>query len=280
MVEAPAPTPLTEVESALPSEAVVMPCRYGKMMFLRNDRYIGRSLEVYGEYSEHEIAVLRQCVRPGDTVFDVGANIGTLTLPLSQFVGSTGWVAAFEPQRPIYHLLCGNLALNEIANVHAVHCAIGATDSLIRVPLLNYRLVDNYGGVAIGAEVGDEVRLRTIDGMYLQQLRLIKIDVEGQEIEVIRGAAQTISRLRPLMFVENDRRDRSAALIAAIQALGYRLWWHFSPLFNPANFRGVAENVFGSPGSMNMVCVHRDLWFPVEGLREVTGPEDWAFPDV
>ena len=58
----------------------VKDCRHGRLMYLLNDAYIGRSLDVYGEYSEGEIALFRQLLRPGDVAVDVGANIGALTI--------------------------------------------------------------------------------------------------------------------------------------------------------------------------------------------------------
>ena len=58
----------------------VKACRYGVMMYLPNDQYIGKSLDLYGEFSEDEIAIFRQIVRPGATVIDVGANIGCHTV--------------------------------------------------------------------------------------------------------------------------------------------------------------------------------------------------------
>ena len=69
-------------------------CRYGWMLYA--GPYIGKSFDVYGEYSESELSLLRQFIRSGDTVIDVGANIGDLTVPLSQMVGSAGRIYAIE----------------------------------------------------------------------------------------------------------------------------------------------------------------------------------------
>src|SRR5260221_8576585 len=162
-------------------------CRYGTMMFPLNDQYIGRSLDLYGEYSEAEVDVFKFILRPGDVVIDAGANMGALTLPFSRLVGETGSVIAFEPQRPMFYLLCGNLAINTIENVAAIQAALGAAPGTILVPLLRPQGHYNFGGVSIGGPTGDPVRLRTIDQLGLPALRLLKIDVEGAELGVIQG---------------------------------------------------------------------------------------------
>ena len=89
-------------------------CRHGTMLFNAGDIYIGASLAAYGEFSEGEVALFRQLLRPGMTALDVGANIGAFTLPMARLVGATGRVIAWEPQRIVVQTLCANLALNAI----------------------------------------------------------------------------------------------------------------------------------------------------------------------
>ena len=97
-------------------------CRYGWM--LHSGPYIGKCFELYGQYSESEVSVFRGFVKPGDTALDIGANIGSLTVPMSHFVGDKGRVYAVELHIDTYHALCANLALNGIRNVKALNCFI------------------------------------------------------------------------------------------------------------------------------------------------------------
>jgi hypothetical protein len=94
------------------------------------------------------------------------------------------------------------------------------------------------------------------------------------EGEAIAGAEQTIQRFRPVLYVENDREEKSAALIGQLFSLGYRLYWHMPPLFNPKNFFGASENVFGPRYSGNMLGIHASVEQRIEGLREIHEPGD------
>ncbi len=76
-------------------------CKYGKMAYLPNDTYIGGSLEAYGEQHETELQVLFQLVKEGDTVIDVGANIGTISIPIAKYVGKSGKVISFGLGDPL-----------------------------------------------------------------------------------------------------------------------------------------------------------------------------------
>lgn len=77
-------------------------CRHGRMAFLRRDQYVGRSLALYGEFSQFETELFAQFIRPGMAVVEVGANIGAHTVSLAQMVGPHGAVFALEPQRVIF----------------------------------------------------------------------------------------------------------------------------------------------------------------------------------
>jgi FkbM family methyltransferase len=249
-------------------------CRHGTMMYLRRDMYVGRSFAEYGEYSEGEVDVFRQCLRAGDVALDIGANFGSHTIPMARLVGPSGNVYAFEPQRILFQILCGNIALNEIANVNALPVALGRAAGRTKVPALDYRGANNFGGIALGATQGEDVSVVTLDQLEVTRARLIKIDVEGMEIDVLAGAKQTLARCRPFLYVENDRAHKAEALVAQLQEDGYRMWWHVPPLYNPANFLGNPTNVFGNVASFNMLCVPREMATQVSGMPEITSPQE------
>jgi FkbM family methyltransferase len=257
------------------SATALKQCRYGRMLYLRRDQYIGRSLDLYGEFSEGECQLFAQLLQPGQIVAEIGANIGAHTVYLAKRVGPSGTVLAFEPQRAMFYLLCANLALNEQFQVHAYRTALGAAPGSIKVPAVDHRAAGNFGGVSLHhGETGEDVPLVTLDGFALPSLRLLKVDVEGMETEVLLGARQTIARCRPILYVENDRQEKSAQLIRTIEDLGYDLYWHLPPLFSPDNFAGCRDNVFPGIVSENMLGIPKEMGMPVSGSRRVAGPED------
>ncbi|MBP88912.1 MAG: hypothetical protein CMJ64_19725 [Planctomycetaceae bacterium] len=247
--------------------------RHGYMLFNQNDMYIGRSFDEYGEFSEGEIDMFRRIVGEGDIVVEAGGNIGAHTVALAKLVGQQGRVYTFEPQRIVFQALCANIALNSLSNVEAQNVAVGAAPAEIVVPDLSPDNETNFGGLGLGEyETGEKRAVITLDSLGLDRCRLLKIDVEGMELGVLQGAGQLIRECQPIMYIENDREDRSAALIEHIGGLGYRMFWHSPPMYREGNYFGNEKNAFGRIVSVNMLCVHKDEDFVTDGLREVEGP--------
>lgn len=240
------------LDRASADQVVVTPCRYGRMMHLAQDMYMGRAFTEYGEYSESEVELWRTLLQPDAIVADVGANIGAHTVALAQLV-PRGIVFAFEPLRFMYNLLCGNLALNGITNVLAFNAAAGAARGQITVPAIDYTQEGNYGGVALGAvKQGNPIPVLRLDDV-LPTVTLIKADVEGMEKAVLQGAQRLISRYRPVLYLENNPGPQQQDLIDYVHALSYDLWWHCAPHFNPQNFRGNQVNIYDDVVSFNMI---------------------------
>ena len=130
--------------------------RHGYVLYNVNDRYIGRSVEHYGEWSPGETALFGQFCRQGHYVVDVGANIGTHTLAFARLVGRAGRVFAFEAQRMVAQVLVANVALNSLTNVHAYHLGVGAEDGALWLADIDYSAEGNFGGVSLGAAARPE----------------------------------------------------------------------------------------------------------------------------
>ncbi len=260
--------------------------RHGYVLYNVNDWYIGRSVEHYGEWSPGETALFDQLCRPGHYVVDVGAHIGTHTLTFARRVGEQGRVFAFEPQRMVAQVLAANVALNSLTNVHTYHLGVGAEAGVRRLSDIDYSRKGNFGGASLDALVrpdGDprakyRVAVVRLDDFYDQpRLDLVKIDVQGMEADVLRGAGALIGRHRPVIYAENDYAQKSAELVGLIRSHGYRLFWHRPPLYSPDNFAESTRNIFeGRVVSLNMLCVHAEARLEVRGLEEIT--DDDAHP--
>jgi FkbM family methyltransferase len=143
---------------------------------------------------------------PDCVAVDAGANIGLVAVPLAQATASRGGIVhAFEVQRMMYYALCGTVALNDIENLLVHHKALGAELSVLTAARPDYSAPRDFGLFSLtdqsipGVETIDVV---TIDSLGLPRLDLLKIDVEGMEIEVLQGARRTVERFRPCVWVE------------------------------------------------------------------------------
>src|SRR5258706_14000830 len=137
--------------------------RHGTFSYLPNDMFVGRSLDLYGEFSEQETVLFQQLLPPGAVAVEAGANLGALTVPIAKAVGPTGKVFAYEPQRVIAALLRRNVAQNALAHVEVREAALGRTPGSLRVPELDYRAVENFGGLSLTTDRGHAVQVETID---------------------------------------------------------------------------------------------------------------------
>jgi len=169
-----------------------------------------------GRYEPEQMEFCADHIQPGHVVFDVGANLGYLTLLFSKLVGQSGRVLAFEPAADVACCLETHVRCNKRSNVSIHPVALGDRQGVVRF--------ENAGGTGTGRLADDggvEVELTTIDNIVRDQGVLpnfIKIDVEGAGAEVLRGATQTIGRSRPVVYLSlhsAHERDRSMELLSS-----------------------------------------------------------------
>ena len=254
---------------------VLKECRHGFFLYNRNDTFIGRSLDIYGEWCEGELVALFQVVQPGHVVIDVGANIGTHTVPLAKKVTETGMTLAFEPQRQAFNYLTANLVVNNLLNVATFQNAVSDTAGVLHLPWRDPRLAFNFGGVKLEeSSEGEPVDVLTLDHFGLERVNLIKVDVEGMERKVLEGAAATIKRARPVLFVETTTVNHRE-VIEILRDYRYDCWWHIATYYNGDNFFHNPEDVFSDihPES-NLLCFPREESARIDGMEKVAGGDD------
>lgn len=251
--------------------------RHGLFLINSNDYYIGRSFLHYGEYSEMEYAVIEQLVQPGRDIVELGANIGSFSVPLAKKArDSQRSLLVVEPQPVIFQNLCANLALNSLWNVRAENIACADFTGSLFFPPIDYGRPNNFGGISARIEADPKVAVRvrcdTLDNIIPENfdVGLIKIDVEGFELEVLKGAVQTIAHFHPIIYLENDRIEKSQALIEWLWAADYELWWHLPQHCSADNFAGSQENIFGADmTSVNMIAVPPNSALRLQDFRKV-----------
>jgi FkbM family methyltransferase len=172
----------------------------------------------------------------GVVALDAGANIGVHTVEWARAMFGWGRVIAFEAQEHVFYALAGNIALNNCFNASARWSALGERDGHIDIPEPDYLRPGSFGslelrqrakgefiGQAVSYAAEDCVRtpMVAIDSLALDRLDFLKIDVEGMEIEVLRGARATLEKCRPIVMLEVTKSD-GAALQAFLRDLGFR----------------------------------------------------------
>lgn len=201
--------------------------KFGPMLVPPYDVYLSQAMIRQGEYAPDEFETWAPYVRPGAVVVDVGANFGSHTFAFAQAVGVTGMVHAVEPQRMLYYMLCGTIAMLGANNVHPHHLALGRETGEVRVPQPDYSATANFGAMELAeSRFGEPVPRMPLDVLRLPRVDFLKIDVEGMELDVLLGASETIKRHRPVMAIEADREQNVAALLGFLRTHGYRAWWH------------------------------------------------------
>ncbi|HEY5008202.1 MAG TPA: FkbM family methyltransferase [Caulobacteraceae bacterium] len=221
--------------------SIVLPTVYGQMIVNRHDTKRTQALISTGRAHDHEeIAMLTTCLklRGGDgMVVDAGSNVGTHALAFAAAIGPGRPVHAFEPQRLIFNMLAGNVALNAATNIHCHNVALGDRDGRIAAPQFDYTKPLNFGAVEFGGvqrepleqQPGDDparrehVPLARLDSFQFGPIALLKIDVEGMEMQLLDGATQTVQRTRPIIYVEYHKSD-GAALSARVSAWDYAVY--------------------------------------------------------
>jgi FkbM family methyltransferase len=183
---------------------------------------------------EKEFGFLDSFLQPGDWALDIGANVGHYTNRMSELVGPSGRVVALEPVPETFALLAGNARLFRHENVSLLNVA--ASDQVaavgMQIPRFSDGLTNFYQARLASNGNGLAVLTLPVDALSLPAIRLVKIDVEGHELPVLRGMRMLLDRDHPVMIVETGAQET----LDLLNGLGYTI-----------------ERL---PGSSNVLCRH------------------------
>ena len=232
--------------------------KHGNFMFYNYDEYVGLSIREYGEWSEKLLQKILLLINESDYVIDIGSHVGLMTIPIAKKIGSKGMVYSFEPQKMLYFLQCGNLALNNIKNVEIFNAAMGKSNGKLFVDDIDYSDVGNFGGFGIkkGYDYSKFIKtnknkpmkvvVKNLDQfLNLKKCNLIKLEAESLETKILQGGLKFLEKFRPTMIIENDPLEPSE-LNKFLFSQNYDLYWISYRLFQENNYFINSKNYFNT----------------------------------
>jgi len=197
---------------------VLVTCDHGLLIVNRfdNDCSVGRFILDHGNNNTIEADFTIQALESNESpiVFDIGSNIGTYAYWLAKRYPK-GKIYCFEPQRIIFQMLCGNMAINNLFNVHAFNLALSDTCEMIETHEVNYGAPGCFSVYSLDPSIENKfettenkcmIQCMTIDSFVemhcIEKIDFMKIDAEGFDLKILNGAKKTIEKLEPDLFVE------------------------------------------------------------------------------
>jgi FkbM family methyltransferase len=226
----------------------------GEQFFFRRDDTIGESLRRYGEWARNEMDYFANFISLGDFVVDIGCNVGTHTMFFSEKVGINGHVFSIDAQMAAIALTSLTASVQRRDNISVFNVAVGEKYELVKFPNPDYNLQNNFGALrkSDGGKVVPQIQL---DGLKLNKVDFIKMDIEGDELNALKGAQETISQHRPKISCEILEESAKTGIMNFLDDFGYIYEDHTIPAFNPKNFLSGEFNIFGPATERVMVCI-------------------------
>lgn len=248
----------------------------GQIMVVDPFDSVGRRIARDGCYEPETVMLLQKLLQPGMVVLDVGAHVGQHSLIASRMVGEQGQVHAFEPDPATFGELVRNVSMNVCSNVTCNQTALSDNPGRAALYLSS---VDNVGRASLRpqfrhSEHQADVEVRTLDeyadSAALPRIDLIKADIEGAELPLLRGGREVIGRFGPVLLLELSVHGRAFGygtedLVAQLEEWGYALYRVGA--IPVARYSPSPED----PTWFNVLGVHRDQ-VPILRSR-------WILPD-
>ncbi|MDP4604787.1 MAG: FkbM family methyltransferase [Erythrobacter sp.] len=230
----------------------------GMKVWIDREQAIDMRLYATGDYEPETLTVLAKLATPNSVVIDIGANIGLVSMWLSQCVGTEGKVIAVEPSRWACDCIERNLQLSGISNVDVVHAAASDSTGVAELDVINGYRIDN-----LDTRKSERVSFVTVDEIIrdknIDSISVLKIDTDGFEMGVFRGAHNTLSNLKPALVFEygpDHLRKHSGVepefLISFLNEYDYEIYGEdLKPL-------DVKDLRLGENQTTNLVALHRE----------------------
>ncbi len=248
--------------SIISSDGKIIKNIQGSKMYLDLKDYgIARELAVYGVHEKNSTEELKKILKPGMKVLEIGANIGYYALLEAKIVGEKGWVYAFEPSPYNFNLLKENIKLNGYKNIEIYQKAVGGKGGKMKFFLSPY---SNLSGFIKrnGKEKAIEVEVIKLDEFLKEKkIDFLRMDIEGYEIEVLKGAKKTLSSVNKpkYIFIEihsellHKKNSSGEEIVRYLEKLGYSVIKSF--------YRGHSEiSVNSTPQLLRHPYLEKGYW--------------------
>ena len=219
----------SKVEISVPNRKLYKTV-YGDYFLLNEISWVDKNIKDFSVWEPESTSVIKNLVKPGDVVLDIGANIGYYTVIMSKIVGKTGKVLAFEPTKHFFDVLQSTVEINNLTNVQLYDFGISDNNSESEISIGEHSATIHWlkdsernGGIPISVE---QIILKRLDdiisSMNIDKLDFIKIDVDGHEPAFLDGAWETLNKYKPTILMEIDHQHYRKA--------GYLAWDFYNNL--------------------------------------------------
>jgi FkbM family methyltransferase len=227
-------------------------------MYVNLTEHIGSQIFWFGYYDEVQLRVLEKFLKPQTVFVDVGANIGEFTIFAAKRV-TQGRVITFEPVPFLFGELKANVEINKFKNVELINKALSDRSGV--VPIFNERsqsFDDNIFTLAPGPNnrlVAQVETIRLDDYIGSKQINVMKIDVDGSELAVLKGGIETIQRCHPIIFIEVCEETSRAAGYEQAEILNFldKLGYEFKVISSSGEIHPILSQELTS--YQNVVCI-------------------------
>lgn len=239
--------------------------KVGDMAVYKHDTIVSLAIALFGEYCDAEVEIMASHLNEDSVYLDIGTNIGYHLLGIYQRVKCK--VIGFEPHPNHFAVATYN---SQHIPVTIYNSAVSNKKGKLNLADFDIETPSNYGEVKADSE-GFEVDCITIDSLKLPEVTLMKVDVEGHELNVLKGSKKTIERCRPIIFFEANELEWLDAY-KFLDKLEYNFYWvgcRSKP--NRETFIKTDENPFGVSGVTNILAIPKENEQPTVLIPVVYG---------
>jgi hypothetical protein len=201
-----------------------------------------------------QLESLDRFITPAMTIVEVDSGIGVHALWLAKRVGQGAHLFLYEEDDRTRRVLQQNLRSNRITNTTVMRGRLRCSTDETGVHDAGQVVVDRYGERSSTPDCSE-----TIDELRLEKLHCIKINRCGSAVEVLKGAGETLWRLRPRLFLSALDNDQLMLAVKCAADFGYACWRFQTPLFNPLNFNNRDEDIFAGQTVVTAVALPEEF---------------------